>query len=140
MTKKTRHLTLPAGVENLEPIQAFITECAQAHSLPEDRIFKLQLASEEALMNIFSYAYPDDAPGEVTVLCTMESAHDFLISFEDRGQAFDVLSVADPDTGQSLDERTVGGLGIYFIKKVTDAVWYERKDGKNILTFRITIP
>jgi serine/threonine-protein kinase RsbW len=45
-----------------------------------------------------------------------------------------------PDTGQSLDERTVGGLGIYFIKKMTDAVWYARKDGKNILTFRITIP
>lgn len=140
MKKNPRQLTLPACIGNLEAIQAFITACAQAHSLPEDRIFKLQLASEEALMNIFSYAYPDDAPGEVTVLCTMENARDFLVSFEDRGQAFDLLSVADPDTGQSLDERSVGGLGIHFIKKMTDAVWYARKDGKNILTFRITIP
>ncbi len=139
MKKKTRQLTLPACVENLESLQEFITECAQAHSVPDDRIFKLQLASEEALMNIFSYAYPDDAPGEVTVLFTMKNARDILISFEDKGRPFDVLSVADPDTDLTIDERTVGGLGIYFIKKMTDAVWYARKDGKNILTFRITI-
>lgn len=74
---------------------------------------KLQLASEEALMNIFSYAYPHDTPGDVTVSCTRKGTHDLLIIFEDKGQPFDVLSVEDPDTDLSLDERNVGGLGIF---------------------------
>ncbi len=140
MIKPPRQLTLTAGIENLDPLQEFITACARNHSLPEDRIQKLQLASEEALMNIFSYAYPDETPGDVTVCCTLSDDHDLLISFEDRGQAFDVLTVEDPDTGLSLEERTVGGLGIFFIKKMTDAVWYARKEHKNILTFRMALP
>ncbi|MCF8076585.1 MAG: ATP-binding protein [Desulfotignum sp.] len=139
MIKDPRQLTLPACVENLEPLQDFITTCARDHSLPEDRILKLQLASEEALMNIFSYAYPDEGPGDVTVCCTLSDDHDLLIAFEDKGHAFDVLSVEDPETGLSLEERTVGGLGIYFIKKMIDAVWYARKDNKNILTFRMAL-
>lgn len=138
--EKNRQLTLPAGLENLEPLQAFITACARDHSLPENRIQKLQLASEEALMNIFSYAYPDKTPGDVTVCCALSHDHDLLISFEDRGQPFDVLTVEDPDIGMSLEERTVGGLGIFFIKKMTDEVWYARADGKNILTFRMALP
>jgi anti-sigma regulatory factor (Ser/Thr protein kinase) len=126
-------------LENLEPFQDFIAACARNRCLPEDRILKLQLASEEALMNIFSYAYPDDDPGEVTVRCFRQNAGDLLISFEDTGKAFDVLSVEDPDVGLSLEERTVGGLGIYFIRKMTDDVWYARKENKNILTFRMRL-
>ena len=59
-----RKMTVPARLENLETLQDFITACARDQSLPEERILKLQLASEEALMNIFSYAYPDDNPGD----------------------------------------------------------------------------
>jgi anti-sigma regulatory factor (Ser/Thr protein kinase) len=139
MEQTENKLTLPALLENLEPFQDFIAACARNRCLPEDRILKLQLASEEALMNIFSYAYPDDDPGAVTVRCFRQDSDDLLISFEDRGKAFDVLSVEDPDTGLSLEERTVGGLGIYFIKKMTDDVWYARKENKNILTFRMRL-
>ena len=139
MTNTEKHLTLTALLENLSAFQEFIAASARDHSLPEDRILKLQLASEEALMNIFSYAYPEDDPGEVTVRCFHEGTGDLLISFEDRGKAFDVLSVEDPDVGLSLEERTVGGLGIYFIRKMTDDVWYARKENKNILTFRMRL-
>lgn len=140
MEQTETSLTLPALLQNLESFQDFITACARDHRLPEDRILKLQLASEEALMNIFSYAYPDDNPGDVTVRCFRQGADALLVSFEDNGKAFDVLSVEDPDTGLSLEERNVGGLGIYFIKQMTDAAWYDRTDDKNILTFRITLP
>lgn len=134
-----KNLTLQASVDNLEKFQDFISTCAQDNSVPESRIMKVQLASEEALMNIFHYAYPDDTPGDVAVFCRMDGGHDFLITFEDKGRAFDVLSVADPDIDKSLDERSVGGLGIFFIKQMTDDVWYARKDGRNLLTFRIVI-
>ncbi len=135
MTKNPRQLTLPACLENLKPLQDFVTACARDHALPEDRIPKLQLASEEALMNIFSYAYPEDTPGNVTVRCCCQGTNELLISFEDKGAAFDVLSVEDPDTDLSIEDRNVGGLGIFFIKQMTDAVWYARKENKNILTF-----
>jgi anti-sigma regulatory factor (Ser/Thr protein kinase) len=136
-TEKT--LTQKAMLENLPSFQEFITDCARQCLVPEDRILKLQLASEEAFMNIFSYAYPDDAPGDVTVRCFHQKAGELLISFEDNGEAFDVLSVDDPDTDLSLEDRDVGGLGIFFIKQMTDAVWYARKDNKNILTFRMAL-
>lgn len=138
MGKKPTNLTLPARLENLERFQKFISTCAKSHSLSEDQIFKLQLASEEALVNIFAYAYSKDAPGNVSVSCTRNANKDFQIVFEDSGKPFDMLSVSDPDIGQSLTDRPVGGLGIFFIKKMTDSVHYKRKDGKNILTFCIT--
>ncbi len=140
MEQTETQLTLPAQLAHLETFQDFISACARSHLMPEDRILKLQLASEEALMNIFSYAYPDEEPGDVTVRCIRPASNDLLISFEDTGRAFDVLSVEDPDTGLSLEERNVGGLGIYFIKQMTDAAWYDRKDNKNILTFRMILP
>lgn len=138
MGKKTKKLTLPARLENLECFQNFISTCAKHHSLPQDQILKLQLASEEALVNIFAYAYSRQAPGDVCVICTRNAHKDFQIIFEDSGKPFDMLSVSDPDISQSLTDRSVGGLGIFFIKKMTDSVHYERKDGKNILTFCIT--
>ncbi len=134
-----KNLTLQASVDNLEKFQDFISTCARKNSVPQSRIMKVQLASEEALMNIFNYAYPHDPAGEVSVSCWMDGGHDFLITFEDKGRAFDVLTVADPDIDKSLDERSVGGLGVFFIKQMTDDVWYTRKDGRNLLTFRIAI-
>lgn len=139
MAQTEKILTRKALLKNLDSFQEFITDCARQYLLPEDRIFKLQLASEEALMNIFSYAYPDDAPGDVTVRCFHQKTGELLISFEDSGEAFDVLCVDDPDTTLSLEDRDVGGLGIFFMKQMTDAVWYARKENKNILTFRISL-
>jgi serine/threonine-protein kinase RsbW len=139
MAQTEKKLTQKALLENLDSFQEFITDCARLYRLPEDRILKLQLASEEALMNIFSYAYPDDAPGDVTVRCFHQKAGELLISFEDSGEAFDVLSVDNPDTTLSLEDRNVGGLGIFFMKQMTDAVWYARKENKNILTFRMSL-
>ena len=138
MGKQPTNLTLPARLENLERFQNFISTCAKRHSLSEDQILKLQLASEEALVNIFAYAYSKDAPGNVSVSCTRNAHKDFQVVFEDSGKPFDMLSVSDPDIGQSLTDRPVGGLGIFFIKKMTDKVHYKRKDSKNILTFSIT--
>jgi len=125
-----------ARLKNLEKFQNFISDSAKNHLEPE-RIQQIQLASEEALVNIFSYAYPEGVDGEVTVICDMEDKNNFCIKFEDHGKAFDMLSVEAPDTEISLDERSVGGLGILFIRQLIDKVSYSRADGKNILTFII---
>ncbi|HCY88193.1 MAG TPA: ATP-binding protein [Desulfobacteraceae bacterium] len=126
--------TLPANLENLASFQAFISQCAQTFGIAEPIIQKMQLAAEEALVNIFNYAYPEETKGDVTVTCSLASEGEFKIQMEDRGRPFDMLAKDDPDTTLSIDDRAVGGLGIFFIKQMMDRVDYRRDDGKNILT------
>ena len=57
------------------------------------------------------------------------------IRFEDSGTPFNMLDADDPDLTLSLEQRGIGGLGIFFIRQMIDDLAYERKDGKNILTF-----
>ncbi|MCG8687490.1 MAG: ATP-binding protein [Desulfobacterales bacterium] len=134
MTSDMTQLTLPAVLENLASFQDFISKAAETAKISQARIGKLALASEEALVNIFSYAYPEGGTGNVTVTCIDNGDETFSIRFEDQGQPFNMLSVDDPDTALSIDDRDIGGLGIFFIKQMTDSVEYERKDEMNILT------
>lgn len=129
-------MIMPAKLENLEKLQNFIYEFAANHLSPE-RTQQVQLATEEALVNIFNYAYPEDIDGKLTVICSVDDNNNLCIKFEDNGRAFDMLSIEDPDTGLSIDERPIGGLGILLIRKMVDNVDYYRKDNKNILTLII---
>jgi serine/threonine-protein kinase RsbW len=131
-------MTLPAKLENLEAIQNFISGCAESHQWKPARIQQMQLASEEALVNIFCYSYPKEAPGDVTIKCRCDANNNFYVQFEDCGVPFNMLSIATPDTTLSLQDRKIGGLGIFFIRKMTDKVEYCRKDDKNILTLTWT--
>ena len=131
--------TLAAGMESLDPLQDFIFKCAEDRGMAMDRIQKVQLASEEALVNIFSYAYPPGETGEVTVTCSLENRTDFKIVLEDSGQPFDMLTREDPDTTLSLENRGIGGLGIFFVKQMMDRVDYCRREEKNILTLTISL-
>lgn len=127
------NMTTDAILDNLNPLQNFISEQAAA-VLSENRIQQILLATEEALVNIISYAYPESAPGQLSVTCTMEEDR-LMIRFEDRGTAFNMLDKEDPDLTASLEDRPIGGLGIFFIRQMIDHLGYKREDGKNILTF-----
>ena len=114
----TTDMTMPAKLENLEVLQNFISECAEERQFKPARIQQMQLASEEALVNIFSYAYPEDAEGDVTITCRYDTSNMFHVKFEDSGVPFDMLSMTAPDTDLTLQDRQIGGLGIFFIKKM----------------------
>ena len=131
--------TLAANLENLDAFQTFIFECAEASGMDVPQIQKMQLASEEALVNIFNYAYPEDTGGDVTVTCSLDGEKVFKIRLEDCGRPFDMLAKDDPDTSLSIDDRAIGGLGIFFIKQMMDSVDYRREDDKNILTLTLTV-
>ncbi|OPZ83138.1 MAG: Serine/threonine-protein kinase BtrW [bacterium ADurb.Bin429] len=83
-------------------------------------------------MNICRYAYPA-TPGEVTVRLHA-AAGSFRIALTDNGVPFNPLAADEPDIHAALADRKVGGLGIYFIRKVIDEVQYQRVDDRNILT------
>ena len=116
---------------NLEAVIDFVEECADRCGLDAKRKFGLLVAVEEAFVNICHYAYPDGA-GDVELACGCEG-DEFLVELADRGMPFDILSLPDPDTTADIMEREIGGLGVHFIRKLSDKVSYRREGGRNIL-------
>jgi serine/threonine-protein kinase RsbW len=124
-------ITFPARLENLERLTNSVSDCAGAQGFDRHRINKIELAAEEAWVNICSYAYPEQS-GDVEIICRVEG-NDFIIEFIDDGIPFDISSVPDPDVTADTNTRKIGGLGILLIKKMADEVRYRRENGRNIL-------
>lgn len=120
-----------ASLEKLNVLTEFVEECADRFGLDTKKKFGLLVAVEEAFVNICSYAYPDGA-GETEISCATDGDV-FVFEIADSGSPFDVLSLPDPDTTLDIMDREIGGLGVYFIRRLTDDVSYRRENGKNIL-------
>ncbi|HOW57130.1 MAG TPA: ATP-binding protein [Smithellaceae bacterium] len=127
---------LPAVMENIREAMRFATSFAATMKLPPDRIMSLEMSVEEALVNIVKYAYPA-AAGYFEVSCRLSPENKIIVEISDEGIPFDVLAKADPDVTLGVEERKVGGLGIYLMKKLMDEVSYRRENGRNILTLTI---
>jgi anti-sigma regulatory factor (Ser/Thr protein kinase) len=125
-------ITLPATLGNLRQFLDFITTCAEKQGFCPKRVSQIELAAEEVLVNIFSYAYSEPG-GEVSVTCGSDSAR-LLIRFEDSGIPFDPLSKEPPDVTADISERGIGGLGIFLAGKFMDEIHYRREKDRNILT------
>ena len=127
-----------AADENLEAVNDFIHEQIKPFSCQSQTLFQIDLAVEEIFVNISHYAYSPDK-GTVQIDCSVEKTADapakLTVSFTDKGKAFNPLAKPDPDITLSVEEREIGGLGIFLTKKYMDSVLYERKDNQNILTF-----
>jgi len=120
-----------AKVENLIEVNEFVGGCADRFGLDTKKRFGLLVAVEEAFVNICSYAYPDKE-GEVEFACGVDGDA-FVLEVSDNGSPFDVLTLPDPNTTLDIMDRDIGGLGIYFIRRLTDDVSYRREKGRNIL-------
>ncbi len=127
-------LKLKAVDENLltvlDTVNEMISGCA-------DKVRRqISISVEEIFINIVHYAYPsNDDKGEILVKCDVcDGIAD--ISFQDSGIPYDPLKASSPDITLSAEERQVGGLGVFMVKKNMDEVFYEYRDGKNILTMK----
>ena len=124
-------LTTAARVENLEEVVAFIEDHADQFEMDTKKKFGLLVAIEEAFVNVCHYAYPQ-GEGDLSVSCGSDDEA-FVVEISDHGAPFDVLSLPDPDITADIMDREIGGLGVYFIRKLTNDVSYRREDGQNIL-------
>ena len=127
----------PATMDSLEKLMHFVSGFAGDHGFSKERIRDIQLATEEALLNIFQYAYPDEHKGEVEVICEMMGDSELSIRILDNGIPFDILSLSEPDLTCPLPDRKIGGLGCYLIRKMADGVQYRRQGGKNVLNLLV---
>lgn len=126
-------ITLPARLEYLEEMLNFIRASAQECRFDEKKISEIHLAAEEALVNVINYAYPGSA-GDLQLTCSVRNGATLEIEIRDQGIAFDPLSLPTPNIDAPLEERRIGGLGIYLIRKIMDEVRYAREGDSNILT------
>lgn len=134
---KTAEKVFPAKLEELENVQTFVRESIEAYDCPMKVMFQLDVAVEEIFVNIAHYAYDAAQGGEALVRCTVGGEPcQVVLQFVDGGVPFNPLAKEDADVTLSAEERKIGGLGIYMVKKSMDGMEYHYEDGKNVLTLR----
>ena len=137
--KKMKQITVKAKIENWEQVLAFINEQLELLACSPKVRIQIDIAAEELFVNIANYAYQNDI-GEASVLVAVnQEPLSVSITFVDNGIPYDPLARNDPDVSLSAEDRKIGGLGIYMVKKSMDNVSYEYKNGQNILTIEKTI-
>lgn len=124
--------TFPALKEQLPAVTAFIEEELEKLDCPMRETMQISVAVEEIFINIASYAYPNlDGSAKITFDA---GENGITISFHDKGVPFDPLERRDPDVEKKAEDDSIGGLGIFMVKKTMDNVEYKYEDGCNVLT------
>lgn len=141
MAKYEKEITLPATMENMDSVLGMVEALLEEAGCPMKVIMQLTMCVEEIFVNIVNYSY------ENTTGCCMikiEANHlsqdmgESIITVRDHGIKFDPLERDDPDITLSADERSIGGLGIFMVKKTMDKVEYRYEEDTNILVMSKT--
>lgn len=129
-----KELTIDATIDNLAQVIAFAGGQLELQNCPKKVQMQIEIAVEEIFVNIANYAYTSET-GQVTVRVEgQKNPAAAVITFLDRGMPYNPLQREEPDITLPAEERAIGGLGIFMVKKSMDAVNYQFKDGQNILT------
>lgn len=129
-------MTVPAVIESIPRVTAWIDETLEQLDCSLKAQMQIDVAIDEVFSNIARYAYPD-GKGIATVETDFEeSSRVFTITFQDQGVPFDPLTQSDPDTSLATEDREIGGLGIFVVKKTMDEVSYEYREGSNFLCLK----
>ena len=138
MAGESHSLEIEAKTACLGRAVDFVRRGAEEASLSPERTGELELVIEELFVNICNHAYPEPPPGTVSVSYSIPSPGELKVEVADHGVAFDPLQAADADISLDLDDRPIGGLGIFLVKKLATSLAYSREDGWNRLKFAIS--
>jgi anti-sigma regulatory factor (Ser/Thr protein kinase) len=114
-------LSVSSDLANLERIADFVTSAALALGLSEQQAFEVQMATDEASANVVQHAYGEGVAGEIYIRCEIKG-DELVVTIRDHGRAFDPSQIPEPDLTSPLEERQIGGLGLYFMHKLMDRV------------------
>ncbi len=127
-------LTILASGENLEQVLAFVDAELEKMGSPPKAQMQIDVAVEELFVNIAHYAYAPETGSATIRVQPDEEKHSIAITFIDSGIPYNPLAKPDPDVTLSAEERQIGGLGIFMVKKSMDGMRYEYRNGQNVLT------
>ncbi|MBR6714513.1 MAG: ATP-binding protein, partial [Bacteroidaceae bacterium] len=131
--KLQRSLILPNDVNAVPQLASFVDDVCEQLDIDPSTNMSLNLALEEAVVNVMKYAYPEGTKGEVHIDAKASDKR-LRITITDSGIPFDPTAQREADTSLSVEERPIGGLGIYLVRQLMDSINYNRVDGKNVLT------
>ncbi|MBQ5423413.1 MAG: ATP-binding protein [Clostridiales bacterium] len=130
-----KQIKVKADTAELDNVLSFADAILEELGCSVKAQMQIDIAIEEIFVNIAHYAYPE-AEGEAVISVDSGEGPSVTITFEDEGIPYDPLKNEDPDITLSAEDRPIGGLGIFMVKKSMDEVSYEYKDGKNRLTIK----
>lgn len=132
-TSKRYTLSVLADVERLAEISEFVDRAARDCGLNENQSYDVQVAVDEACTNVINYAYRGRKNGKIAITCEKRGG-EFIVTIQDWGKRFDPKQVAMPKTGDPLNRRKIGGLGLFFMQKMMDRVDFSfSQDQGNVL-------
>ena len=134
-----KELTIKAIPENVDTVVEFVDEQLESYGCGMKEQMAIDVAVDELFSNIAHYAYKPEIGTATVRVDVLKEPLSVEITFIDHGKQYDPLAKEDPDTTLAIEDRPIGGMGIFIVKKSMDSVIYEYKDGKNILTIKKNI-
>ena len=134
-----KEITLEARQENVRALTEMVDAELEQLDCPMKAQMQIDVAVEELFVNIAHYAYEPETGSATIRVETQRDPDRVTITFLDRGVPYDPLSRPDPDVTLPAEERQIGGLGVYMVKKSMDDIKYEYRDGQNVLTIVKTL-
>ena len=131
-----REMDIAATLENLDTVMAFVDQQLEEVGCSMKAQMQIDIAVEEVYVNIAHYAYNPEVGGVTIRVQIEEDPLAVILTFIDKGKPYDPLAKEDPDVTLAAEDRQIGGLGIFMVKKSMDNVSYEYNEGRNILTLK----
>ena len=124
-------MTIGSDIAEIPKVSAWLEEVMRGSGFSEEAILDTQLAVEEAITNVIVHGYKE--PGGVVEITSHVNSDRVKVEIADTAPRFDPLSMPEPDLDGSIEERRIGGLGVFLIRQVMNGVSYRYENGKNIL-------
>jgi anti-sigma regulatory factor (Ser/Thr protein kinase) len=128
-----KSIILANDISEISKLNDFVEEIGNEFSLTPDVVFNVNLVLEEAIVNVINYAYPKEKHESIYLSAQLHEGS-IVFVLTDTGMQFDPTKAPEADITLSLEDRPIGGLGIFLIRQIMNEVSYERIDGKNVLT------
>ena len=127
--------TIPATLDEVTKAYAFLSEVLDSHAIPPKVALRINVALDEAISNVARYAY--DHPNGFYTIKVLVEEHRLEIEIRDKGKEYNPLLAKEPDVHAPLEDRGIGGYGVFIIKKFMNSVHYKHEADENVLTFDI---
>lgn len=127
-------ITRAAELESLAVFRQFISDCCTSSKVPDGAVFDLKLAVDEACTNIIEHGYKGMDPGSIILALRVEPDR-VLVQITDFGHIFEPADAPKPDIEAALEDRPMGGLGLFLIYQTMDNIDYQSSEEGNTLTF-----